>query len=271
MTSDKKILFTDLDGTLLNDKKEITPENYACIQDWIAAGNICVICTGRSISSAIRQAEKLNLTMKGCLIIAFNGAMIYDTYEKKILYHAELTTEQVAYLFALAQEQGIHIQAYDTRYFYCKEDDPEAKRYGQSTNMEYVVDPALPSTLKEATPKLLLVDYNTKSSLLAFQASVAEWAKGKVDMFFSCDQYLEIVPPGVNKGTAVTRLCDYLDIPIENSISAGDAENDIAMLKVTAKSIVMKNADPSMYPYATHITEQDNNNSGVAHTLRTLF
>ncbi len=267
----KKIFFTDLDGTLLDDKKEITPDNYACIQEWVAAGNVAVICTGRAIASAVRQAEKLKLTMKGCYIVAFNGGIIYDSYEKKILYHAEIPMEYVRFLFDLAEEKGIHLQAYDDKYFYSKRDDEESKRYGMLTNMEYRVDPSIPDSLPMLTPKLLLINYQQKQCLIDFAEEIKDWAVSKVDSFFSCNEYLEIVPPGINKGNAVKMLCEFLQIPIENSISAGDAENDIAMLKVTGKSIVMKNADPSMYQYATHITEYDNNHSGVAHTLRTLF
>lgn len=266
-----KILFTDLDGTLLNDQKEITPENYVCIQDWIHAGNICVICTGRSISSAIRQAKKLNLTMKGCLIVAFNGAMILDIYHNQILYQAQIPMDYVRELFAFAKAHQLHIQAYDDQYFYCQEEDAAAVRYGTLTNMEYRIDPSLPDSLTACPCKLLLIDYENKQPLLRFEEEIKDWAKGKVDMFFSCDQYLEIVPPGVNKGTAVKQLCAYLGIPVENSISAGDAENDIAMLKVTGESIVMKNADPSMYAYATVVTTYDNNHSGIADTLRSFF
>ena len=54
---------------------------------------------------------------------------------------------------------------------------------------------------------------------------------GEVHSFFSNDCYQEIVPEGISKGFAVRWFCDYLGIPIENSVAAGDAQNDVEMLK----------------------------------------
>ena len=60
-----KIFFTDLDGTLLNDRKEITPGNRAAISEALSAGHKIVIATGRPLASARIQAERLGLTGEG--------------------------------------------------------------------------------------------------------------------------------------------------------------------------------------------------------------
>lgn len=65
----RKILFTDLDGTLLNDKKEITPENQAAIDDALEKSHVVVISTGRPLASARIQAERLGLVKQGCYAI----------------------------------------------------------------------------------------------------------------------------------------------------------------------------------------------------------
>ena len=58
-----------------------------------------------------------------------------------------------------------------------------------------------------------------------------------------------------------------MGIPFENTLAAGDAENDISMLQAVATPCVMKNARPEMYPYGKYITERDNNHSGVAEII----
>ena len=68
---DRKILFTDLDGTLLNDKKEITPGNQEAIDEALAKGHYVVISTGRPLVSARIQAERLGLTKEGCYAITY--------------------------------------------------------------------------------------------------------------------------------------------------------------------------------------------------------
>ena len=86
-------------------------------------------------------------------------------------------------------------------------------------------------------------------------------------MFFSCDQYLEFLPEGINKGSGVRFICSHLGVPLENTLAAGDAENDITMLQAVHTPCVMKNADPEMFSYASYITERDNNHSGIAEII----
>ena len=80
-----KIFFTDLDGTLLNDKKEITPGNRAAISEALSAGHKIVIATGRPLASARIQAERLGLTGEGCYAITYNGGLIYDSFHRNVL------------------------------------------------------------------------------------------------------------------------------------------------------------------------------------------
>ena len=79
-----KVFFTDLDGTLLNDQKEITPGNQAAIDEALHRGHKVVITTGRPLASARIQAERLGLTKEGCYIVTYNGGQIYDPYHKRL-------------------------------------------------------------------------------------------------------------------------------------------------------------------------------------------
>lgn len=84
---------------------------------------------------------------------------------------------------------------------------------------------------------------------------------------FSLDCYQEIVPEGISKGFAVRWFCDYLGIPIENSVAAGDAQNDVEMLKAAHVGAVMCNAFPGIAEYGNYVTEHDNNHDGVAEII----
>ena len=107
-----------------------------------------------------------------------------------------------------------------------------------------------------------------RSNLERFRAHMEDFSKRyHLDMFFSCDQYLEFLPEGINKGSGIRFLCDYLQIPLDNTLAAGDAENDITMLETVKLPCVMKNARPEMYPYGKYITEHDNNHSGIAEII----
>ena len=110
MNHETKILFTDLDGTLLNDQKQISKGNLTAIHKALDCGHKIVISTGRALISARKQAETLGLTMPGCYIIAFNGACIYDIHAKKVIFSQTIPVDYVYALFEEAHRQGIHIQ-----------------------------------------------------------------------------------------------------------------------------------------------------------------
>ena len=267
MNTDTKILFTDLDGTLLNDQKQISEGNLAAIHKALEKGHKIVISTGRALASAKKQAETLGLTMPGCYIIAFNGACIYDIHEEKVIFSETIRVDYVYHLFEEAHKLGIHIQTYDDTQVLTESENEDLFRYCHNTSMGYKVISSIRSELTSPPYKVLVVDYQHHEPLVQFQDKIRTWAEGKIDSYFSCNELLEIIAPGISKGNAIIRLCEQLQIPLEATISAGDADNDISMLQTTHTSIVMKNADPHMHTYATYITQQDNNHDGVAEAI----
>lgn len=77
-----------------------------------------------------------------------------------------------------------------------------------------------------------------------------------------------LLPEHVSKGHAVKKLCELLQIPLANTVAAGDQENDISMIEAAAVGAAMKNATDAVKASADYITENDCNHSGVAEILR---
>ncbi len=265
---EKKILFVDLDGTLLTDSKEITEENMAAIQKATDLGHAVVVTTGRPLSSTSRQIEKLGLTKPGCYAITSNGAMIYDSYKKEIIYQRGVPRTCLREAFDRAFAFGVHPQTYSLTHVLCEKDCEEMKYYAKSNVIPYEVVENVETYLDYDPIKILFIDLHDRGHLEAFREHMADWsAQQHLDMFFSCDIYLEFLPEGVNKGSGVRFIRDYLGVSQENTLAAGDAENDITMLKAVHNPCVMKNARPDMFQYAKYITERDNNHSGIAEII----
>lgn len=270
MNPSSKILFVDLDGTLLNDKKEISPGTREAIAAALAQGHAIVLSSGRATSSVKALARKLSLAQEGCYAITFNGACVCDLFLEKPIYKKTLPLPLVFSFLEEAERFGIHAHTYQDGRVLAARRTGELLRYAADTRMEYLVaDPA--SALLQEPEKLLAIDYQDHAHLLAFQRHIEPLLSGRADTFFSCPSLLETVAPGVSKGAAVRALCEHLHIPIERTVAAGDAENDISMLQAAHVGAVMKNADPSMYPYGDYITERDNNHDGVAEIIRTFL
>ena len=263
-----KALFLDLDGTLLNDRKEITPGNRAAIERALAAGHRVVITTGRPLVSAIEQARRLELTSPGCYLIAFNGGILYDMGARKVLFEETVPLDLVRAVYEEANRRELHIQTYDERRVLVEPrcDDDALRRYCANILMEYAVIPGVDALTREPA-KMLVIDFEQKEPLIAFRDWVLERYGERLDSFFSCEEYLEIIPRGLSKGSALLQLAGRLGIPREHTVSAGDAANDLSMLEAAGIGVAMCNGTDEAKAAADAVTTRDNNHDGIAEVI----
>ena len=268
----KRLLFLDLDGTLLNDAKEITAGNREALERTLKRGHGVIITTGRPLKSAMAQAERLGLDKPGCYVISYNGAMIYDWGKQEKLQFCALEIPTVIRVFEKAKELGQHVQTYDTFHVLVEQDgdDDAVRRYCKMVGMTHRVIGDVHTDLEEEPVKCLVINYQEKSGLLKMQAWIRE-EMPQLDCYFSCEQFLEVVPKGMNKGTAVRTLCKMLNVEIENAVAAGDAANDLAMLKAAGIGAAMINGTDEVKAIADFITTRDNNHDGVAEIADRFF
>lgn len=268
MENHRKILFSDLDGTLLNDKKEIEAGTKAALEEMLKQGHIFSICTGRPVKSAKMIAKRYHLDRPGCYIVAYNGGAVYEPAEDKLIYRAAVPLELAKKLYDRGGQAGLHIQAYDsTDTVLTRRKTPELAFYKSSTKLASKTGIET-NDLKEAPSKLLLASLTSHESLVRFQQENDGWTKGHMNSFFSNEFYLEYCPPDVSKGTGMHRLCEYLGIPVKDSVAAGDERNDIAMLVAAGISAVPANAHKEACAAADYICALDNNAGAVGEIIR---
>lgn len=267
-----KALFLDLDGTLLNDAKEITPGNRAAISQALEAGHKVIITTGRPLPSAVWQAESLGMTKPGCYVIAYNGGVIYDMGARKTIFQRTIPLDLVQKAFAGANRRGIHIQTYDEQYVLVEPrcDDAHLSLYCEKTNMKFRVIASV-EALEQEPSKLLAVDFDHPAPLEEYRRWLSGWAENKLDSFFSCGQLLEIVPHGLNKGTALAETAELLGILPENTVAAGDAANDLPMLRAAHVGVGMCNGTDEVKAAADYITLRDNNHDAIEEVIENLI
>lgn len=267
MKQTKKILFTDLDGTLLDDNKQISIKNRVAIELALSSGHKIVIATGRPIASAKILAKELSLTRHGCYIIASNGAVLYDCYKKEILFEKGVPLKYVRPLFNKAYKEGLHVHTYSKTNILSERDTKEIRWYEKSIRVPALIVEDVTKHLTYDPVKVLLINFDSKQRLVDFQRKISGWCEGKFESIFSSDIMLEYCPVGTSKGNAVIELCNLLQIPLENSIAAGDAENDISMIQTAGIGCVMSNASQEIKSNANYITRNDNNHDGVAEII----
>lgn len=265
----KKALFLDLDGTLLTDQKQLTPNNYAAIQQALSGGHQIIITTGRPLVSALLQAETLGLTGKGCYLIAYNGCTLYDIFNRQTIFESVLPLDLVCAIFEEAKRQNIHIQTYDEDSVLVEPrcNTPVVAEYCRRIQMTWKEIPDI-HELQRKPEKLLIIDYHRQEPLDRFRDWLGKFAPDQLDSYYSNDNYVEIVPRGMTKGGALRQMAELLHIPMEDTIAAGDAANDISMLQAAHIGAAMKNAAPEVKAAANYITKEDNNHDGIAGLIR---
>lgn len=268
----KRLLFLDLDGTLLNDAKEITEGNRQALERTLQRGHGVIIATGRPLKSALEQSVRLGLNKPGCYTIAYNGAVVYDWEKQDIVFSRTLDKDAVVRVFRQANQIGEHVQTYDSLDVLVEPcgDDETVRRYCKVVSMTFRVINDVSTDLKEDPVKCLVINYEKKDGLLQMERWIRENVD-QMDCFFSSDYLLEIVPKGMNKGEAVKMLCQMLNVEIENAVACGDAANDLAMLKAAGIGVAMQNGTDEVKAVADYITTRDNNHDGVAEAADKFF
>lgn len=262
----RKALFTDLDNTLLSRTKELTAGNRAAIDGMLKDDHYLVLTTGRVFPSALQIAKKYKLMRQGVFIICGNGSRIYDIGRKKTLHDQTLDREVIEKACAVAKECGIYIQGYNETYVLAESKCEELDTYCRIQALPYEVVEDLPAACGNQSAKLLAIS-KTPEQAADFRQKAREALDGVADIFNSTPYYVEIVPKGVNKGAALEKLCHHLGIPVSQSISAGDEENDIPMLKAAGHGCAMSNAIDMAKEAADYITAADCDHDGIAEII----
>ena len=263
-----KMFFIDLDGTTLRDDKSIPEENIAAIREMVEMGNYVAISTGRSAVSARPIAAQLQMECKGCFLITYNGALIYDLSDGTCLRDLRLPPEYASYVLREAKKAGIHAQAYSDTHVLTEQENREVQEYCRITNMPYQIVEDLSERTDISTPKVLLADFHDHEKLAKFQRDHKEWEKDRCVSFFSCPEYMEYSSLGATKASGIAFFEEYFSLRHEDTIAIGDEQNDVSMIRYAGIGAVMKNAASEVKTYADYVTERDNNSGGVAEVMR---
>ena len=266
-----KILFTDLDGTLLNNNSEVSAGTKAFLDDFLAAGNKLVLSSGRPRDSVIEVKNNAGLTQSGILLICSNGTLVYDCDLQEPILEKTLPLSYVSHLQKEADSLGLHIQTYTRDSIVCREEDEEISFYRRRIHLPLILADDYASALTVEPYKMLAIDLHDRDKLLTFCDRIAEWSKDKIQYIFSNDWYLELFVKDAGKGNAVRFVCDYFNVPLTDAYAAGDADNDISMIEAAGTGIAMANAAPEVKEAADIVTRLDNDKDGLAECMRELL
>ncbi|KGF50733.1 Cof-type HAD-IIB family hydrolase [Prevotella melaninogenica] len=260
-----KMIVLDLDGTLTNNKKEITPRTKQALMQAQAAGIHVVLASGRPTYGIVPLAEELKLKGNRGYILAFNGGKIIDCTKNEVLFEQKLDEQLVPILFQEAQKAGMEILTYQGEGIAATNKDDEYVQHEAFINKMSVTqyDNLLNQLVYPINKCLIVGDPTTLHEL---EIRLAKELEGKMDVYRSADFFLECVPLGIDKARSLDRLISSLRISREEVIACGDGYNDLSMIRFAGLGVAMANAAKDIQGEADFVT-LSNEEDGVAHVI----
>lgn len=258
-----KLVALDMDGTLLNDEKKITPKTKECLSVLKKKGIPVVIVTGRSFEALKPYKEELGLETP---VICYNGSRIVDGKTGGILKDYTLADESCRKIIEFARKEDIHVQGYKDGILYFEKTRSESDHYESHVNLKGEIinfDSLSPLNMT----KMMYVGAHGK---LQDAMERLEKEIGTItSIMFSNVEFLEFMRKGVSKGKALHEILSSMRLSPSEVIAFGDGDNDITLIEEAGVGVAMGNASPIIKEAADMVT-LSNNEDGIAVVLKSL-
>ena len=260
-----KLIVLDLDGTLTNAKKEVTPHTRETLIKAQQMGTKVVLASGRPTYGVVPIAEILELGKYEGYILSYNGGEIIDWKTRDLMYKNLLDPEVLPYLYQCAKDNHFAIVTYDGQYVLTENPDDEYVMKEAKLNLMTIkkVDNFL-EAIKHPIAKCLIVGDATRLAVL--EKEMQAHLKDRMGVFRSEPYFLELVPKGIDKARSLAVLLEELGMNKDEMIAVGDGFNDLSMIQYAGLGVAMSNAQETVKKDADYIT-LSNEEDGVAHVV----
>lgn len=265
----EKALVLDIDGTLTNSKKEITPATKQAIQGLMERGQKVILASGRPTPGMLKFEKELELEKYGGYLLSFNGAKIVDCYTGEIIYQRLLPLTLLPGMYHFAKDNGCGLITY------LGNEVISAFPTDKYVELEARIN-GLP--VKEVENFLEFVDFDINKCLMTAEPEKAEHLEkelrdrygDRADVYRSEPYFIEIMPKGVNKAASLDKILPVLGVTRENTVCCGDGFNDISMIKYAGVGVAMGNAQQAVKEAADYVTAA-NDEDGLVQVIERFF
>lgn len=274
----KKIIFSDLDGTLLNKDHKITLFTKTIMRK-LRENNeyLFIVTTGRITENAIKVARKL-----GChkqddgYVISNNGSQIFSFKENRLIYNKSLELDDLITINSLVFDKtniDVHYYSYSSMFVYKKTDN--SMFWAKLMDAEYnIINNVSDFTEKQKHENdqivrvLLIFNENVlQDNVINFVKNLAKQVP-HLQIYKLFNNVYEVARKNTDKGYALRWLASKLNVKIDDTISFGDSYNDVSLIKGAGTGIVVKNAIPELKKIADIVIEGNQSNGPALYIWR---
>ncbi len=260
-----EMVVLDLDGTLTNRDKVITPRTRKALMSAQEQGKIVVLASGRPTAGVEPLARELELERFGSYILSYNGGMITNCRTGEVVFSSQIPLEANEKIIGLAEEHRVDILTYQPDRIITNNDQcPYAVMESRINNLPLVQVESMVDYVRFQVPKFLMLD---DGDYLVTVEPLVKAALGKNFSVYRSEPYfLEVMPKGIDKAQSLERLLQVLGLTKEQMIACGDGYNDLTMVRLAGLGVAMENAVLPLRNAADYVT-LSNNEDGVAHVV----
>ncbi len=259
-----KILVSDYDGTLCNSQNFISEKNLSAINAFVKRGGIFVLCSGRANDGISKILISQNFHG---LLASFNGAMLYDLNEKKVIFTNGIKKDLLLRVAKYCLDNCLNFHIYPETGFICTMETKYKDLYESLTGVKGRIDTNVLKTIEETdfvSPKVLLFDDKEK---LDVHFENIKNLMPECHVARSTDNMIDINLKGVDKGSACKMIAKSFGYDIVDVIGVGDAGNDYAMIEQAGLSMAVSNATEEIKELADIVLPVSNDQDAIAYVI----
>ena len=260
-----RLIASDLDDTLLNANSDLNGRVVKALHAAMDAGCGIALSSGRMLEAMLPLAKRIGVNAP---MLLYNGAMAYDHRTDETIFADKLPYETALAIVEQCEAMGLYIQAYPGKNYYCPTVTEGTRKYAWSIKVEPTcVNRPISEWMREnpsGMQKLLVID--TPEGADRAQAALREAFPTQASFLKSKPHYIEIAPPGVNKGAALLKLAKHLGLERDEVMAFGDGQNDVVMIEAAGTGVCMANGCPEAKAAADKIAPS-NIEDGVAQVI----
>ena len=262
------IIAVDLDDTLLRSDLTISDGNRRALAEAAASGIRVVLASGRNVHSMRAYAEELGLLGPGDYMICSNGAEILHSASGRILDERRLDPVLCREIAGAIEDRGFPWQIYEEGMIHVSKSNAWALEDSRLTGQPTILVEDREEFFSRGIIKFVVPGEAPRIAALLGELS-ALFADRAI-VFTSKPYFLEVLPLGADKGSALERLAGMLGLPLSGAMAVGDAMNDLGMIQAAGLGCAPANAIPEVKAAARYISERTNEEDAVAEFVERL-
>ena len=267
--SEYGFLALDIDGTVVNSQKEISPVVKGEINRIQEAGVPVALVSGRPTKGIEHIAAELDFDKYESYILAFNGGKIIECSSGKVVYNQTIPIALAKEVCKAAEEYNVAIVTYKDDVILATEPENKyTKIEAHLTHMDVRGVESMEAEMDFSPDKFLFVDEPERLEELI--PLMQKRFEDRLNIFRSEPFFMEIVPMGIDKAKSLDRLLDRLGMDSTKLVACGDGFNDVSMVNFAGMGVAMGNACAETKAVANYIAPSCDED-GVADAIKKFF